>query len=972
MIFFWDLIQTEGGHPPKLPLSPAPPLSPPPGHYPSLTSHTQPTALGSTSTSDDDNLSIPEITVRQLKSGSMFLVPVQIQDQHTTAVVDTAAEVTIISDTFYKTLSQKPEKKQDIKLRTAGRDLHMSSFQRVEFLGRVVSQDGLEANNDGLKVVLTWPHPTCTKDVERFLGFANYHRMFIRDYASMAVLLYRITGKKAFQWNDEQEQSFSSLRHALTHTPVLALPTKEDPFILDTDASDEAIGAELIQVQNGEERVVCFGSFGLTAEQKRYCTTRKELLAVIRFTRQFRHYLLGRRFTVRTDHSSLQWLLNSRNPNSQLARCLEELSQYDLMVKHRPGKLHTNADSLSRIPQGGHCHNYRPEVMLKSLPCGGCKYCTRAHENWSRFFRDVDDTIPLAHVGRDCLSDDDSPDDCGLPVSCLEIQSIGDSGFQMNTTPVPVRLVVTDDGQKEQFGYSSEEICNQQRSDPDLTIIMDWIQTAEEPSESSLFLASPAAKHYWLNRTLFQIDKQGLLRVDPLIKEKTTRGMASLVVPKSLQQEVLRLNHDVMAAAHLGMEKTIYRVKTRFYWHGMVQDIKLYVSTCSTCSRNKGPVRHARSPMINFHAGAPMERVHLDFIGPLPKSKLGNQYILMMVDQFTKWVECIALPTQTAEVTAKAAVDVFFSRFGCPFKVFTDQGRNFESKLFTELCTLLQIHKTRTTPYRPSANGQVERFNRTLLQAIRCHIDANQSRWDEFLPQLAGALRSAVNRQTGYTANMLMLGREINQPAELVFSATQEESPSLNPDTYVHQLASALGEVHRFARNKLQTTQLQMKRDYDLRILSPKFEEGEMVYILDTASIQGKCKKLSPSWKGPGIITTRISNTLYEVRTRKTTSVHHHDRLKPCRDRVIPSWIQRLSKTKSTSDTQEDLNLEWLFKKQRNYCICNKPDDGRLMIGCDRCDQWFHGACVGITKRTANALDEYICPHCTTGKDRVS
>ncbi|XP_046566019.1 inhibitor of growth protein 4-like [Haliotis rubra] len=216
---------------------------------------------------------------------------------------------------------------------------------------------------------------------------------------------------------------------------------------------------------------------------------------------------------------------------------------------------------------------------------------------------------------------------------------------------------------------------------------------------------------------------------------------------------------------------------------------------------------------------------------------------------------------------------------------------------------------------------------------------------------------------------MLMLGREINQPAELVFSATREESPSLDPDTYVSQLASALGEVHQLARKKLQTTQCHMKRDYDLRIMSRKFEEGEMVYILDTASTVGKSKKLSPSWKGPGIITNKISNTLYEVRTRKTTSVHHHDRLKPCRDRVIPSWIQRFSKTRSSIEAQEDLNLDWLFSNPTNYCICNKPDDGKLMIGCDQCDQWFHGACVGISRKIAQTLDKYICPHCQTGRD---
>ncbi len=121
-----------------------------------------------------------------------------------------------------------------------------------------------------------------------------------------------------------------------------------------------------------------------------------------------------------------------------------------------------------------------------------------------------------------------------------------------------------------------------------------------------------------------------------------------------------------------------------------------------------------------------------------------------MVDQFTKWVECVPLPSQTAEVTAKAAIDQFFARFGYPFELFSDQGRNFESKLFAVVCQALHIHKTRTTPYRPSANGQVERLNRTLMDAVRCFIKNSQNQWDLHLQQIAGALRAAVNRSTGF------------------------------------------------------------------------------------------------------------------------------------------------------------------------------------------------------------------------------
>ena len=145
-----------------------------------------------------------------------------------------------------------------------------------------------------------------------------------------------------------------------------------------------------------------------------------------------------------------------------------------------------------------------------------------------------------------------------------------------------------------------------------------------------------------------------------------------------------------------------------------------YVNGCMECNQNKKATVTARYPMLYYHAGAPMERVHLNFIGPLPRTEQGNEHILMMVDQLNKWVKCIHLPSQSAEEMARATVNQFFSRFGCPFQVFTDQGRNFESALFRAMCDLLHIHKSRTTPYRPSANGQVERCNRTLMAAVRC------------------------------------------------------------------------------------------------------------------------------------------------------------------------------------------------------------------------------------------------------------
>ena len=130
----------------------------------------------------------------------------------------------------------------------------------------------------------------------------------------------------------------------------------------------------------------------------------------------------------------------------------------------------------------------------------------------------------------------------------------------------------------------------------------------------------------------------------------------------------------------------------------------------------------------------------------------------MLDDQFTKWLECWPLPNQTPESIANNLVKDFISHFGVPLEIHSDQGKNFNSSLVKAICDLLEITKTQTTPYRPSSNGQVERYNHMLLQVIRCYLHAKQKTWDQDLEELAATIQAMKNRQTQFSANMLMLG----------------------------------------------------------------------------------------------------------------------------------------------------------------------------------------------------------------------
>ena len=410
-------------------------------------------------------------------------------------------------------------------------------FQKeVPFLGKLATTEGIAIDPNKVKAVTNWPIPTCRREVESFLGFANYHRTHIKEYAHIASPLYGLTGPKAtFHWEDKHQQAFDALVEALVCAPVLAYPNSQDTFILDTDASDTAIGAELLQLQEGEERVVSYGSFSLTPAQRNYCTTRKELLAVLRFTREYRHYLLGRRFIVRTDHSSLTWLMRFKNAEGMLARWIEELSQYDMIIQHRPGKQHGNADGLSRIPDD-YCNCYEAGINVSSLPCGGCKFCTKVHNQWARFLEEVDDVIPLAVRT------------ASLDISPEEILS-SEFSIDEESTWLP--------------RYTSAELCEAQQVDPELKQMFSWLEDKVTPTVPDLYLSSPAVKRFWLARSQLKI-VDWVLRYQWVGENKNL-----LMVPQSLKSEILEGCHDCPTSGHLGQRKTLSRVQKSFLWHEM-------------------------------------------------------------------------------------------------------------------------------------------------------------------------------------------------------------------------------------------------------------------------------------------------------------------------------------------------------------------------------------------------------------------
>ncbi|GBM56921.1 Transposon Ty3-G Gag-Pol polyprotein [Araneus ventricosus] len=210
-----------------------------------------------------------------------------------------------------------------------------------------------------IKAVGYLPRSDEIHDLRSFLGLRTSYRRFVKNFSTIARHLHKVTEAKSnFKWTDECEKSFNSIKQALTSALILTYPRTDKDFILDTDASNEGIGAMLSQNIGNEERVFAYFSKSLGKPERNYCVTRKELLAIVKSIEHLHHYLYGRKFLLRTDHAYLRWLLNFKEPEGQIACWIQRLQEYDFEIQHLKGNSHGNADALSRRPCTESCKHF--------------------------------------------------------------------------------------------------------------------------------------------------------------------------------------------------------------------------------------------------------------------------------------------------------------------------------------------------------------------------------------------------------------------------------------------------------------------------------------------------------------------------------------------------------------------------------------------------------------------------------------
>ena len=721
---------------------------------------------------------------------------------------------------------------------------------KVHFLGHVVSSEGVSTDPEKVEAIQNWKVPHDLTDVRSFLGLCSYYRRFVPKFSEVAKPLTKLTEKdQPFTWGSEQEQAWLDLKQRLMSAPILAYPDPSAEFILDTDASGYGIGAVLVQVQEGKERVIAYGSRSLTKEERRYCVTRRELLAIVFFLKQYRHYLYGQKFKVRTDHGALRWLMSFKDPQGQVARWLEVLGTYDFEVEHRPGLKHNNADALSRGP---------------------CRQC-----------------------GLD--------DDCGTLAEGCKVLTRGaareqSQGTQPETQTQP-HVPWTGEG-----ALSADKIVTAQSEDPVLAKLITWKQEGLRPKWADVSAEGRLLKVYWAQWESLEMNN-GLLCRRYILTGKKER--MQILLPDKLQDVVLEHLHNSVTAGHMGVRRTLAAVRQRFFWPKMRQSVDKWCSECAVCASRKNPPKSRRAPLKKYQVGEPMERVALDIAGPWPLSENGNKYTLVVSDYFTKWAEAYPIPDQEAKTVAEVFVNQFVARFGAPLLIHTDQGRNFESRLFKEMCGLLGVKKTRTVAFRPQSDGLVERLNRTIGTMIAAFVNENQRTWDKDLQVLMMAYRSTPHESTKLTPNEMMLGREVSLPLDVQIGLAPEMEIKEEHE-YVDDLRLRLENAYSTARENLGESAKRQKHYYDLKTIDEKYKAGDLVWLVNKSRRKGRCPKLQKKWLGPAVVEEAVNDVTYKIRVTKTESrVVHYDHLKPYLSQEIPGWVPPLQAKFAKQQTEQ-------------------------------------------------------------------
>ncbi len=347
-------------------------------------------------------------------------------------------------------------------------------------------------------------------------------------------------------------------------------------------------------------------------------------------------------------------------------------------------------------------------------------------------------------------------------------------------------------------------------------------------------------------------------------------------VPPEQVQTILEENHNTAIAGHPGFVKMYQRLREKYTWPNMKQDVQNYVKSCTSCQINKTDRHPSKNPMqITTTSSRPFEKISIDIVGPLNITETGNQFIFTLIDDLTKFFYAVPIPNHEA-LTIANELNKFISLFGIPEVIVSDQGTEFTSNIIKDLTKLFKIHHVLASPYHPQSNASLERTHATLKDYLKHFISKNPDSWDEYVTHAILYFNTTIHSSTKFSPYELVFGHKAHIPS----SITQNPEFKYTYETYFDQLKLKLNSLHDSARQTLIYNKEKSKLHYDKSLHVKNLQVGDLVLVQNKQTQVGISKKLLPRYHGPYPIIKIFPNNTAQIKIRRKHITYHIDMLK--------------------------------------------------------------------------------------------